>query len=98
MEKNTLKDTLDTFFESSWYYARYASFKSDEDILDDEANYWLPVDQYIGGIEIQYFICSTQDFSAKFNELDIWIGAVYESSLSGNGSYGCIKMSSQKAM
>ena len=45
------KDTLDTFFESSWYYARYASFKSDEDILDDEANYWLPVDQYIGGIE-----------------------------------------------
>ena len=45
------KDTLDTFFESSWYYARYASFKSDKDILDDEANYWLPVDQYIGGIE-----------------------------------------------
>ena len=45
------KDTLDTFFESSWYYARYASFKSDTDILDDEANYWLPVDQYIGGIE-----------------------------------------------
>ena len=45
------KDTLDTFFESSWYYARYASFKSDADILDDEANYWLPVDQYIGGIE-----------------------------------------------
>ena len=45
------KDTLDTFFESSWYYARYASFKSDKDILDNEANYWLPVDQYIGGIE-----------------------------------------------
>jgi len=45
------KDTLDTFFESSWYYARYASYKSDKDILDDEANYWLPVDQYIGGIE-----------------------------------------------
>ena len=45
------KDTLDTFFESSWYYARYASFKSDTDILNDEANYWLPVDQYIGGIE-----------------------------------------------
>ncbi len=45
------KDTLDTFFESSWYYARYASFQSDKDILDDEANYWLPVDQYIGGIE-----------------------------------------------
>ena len=37
-------DTFDTFFESSWYYARYASFKSDKDILDDEANYWLPVD------------------------------------------------------
>lgn len=45
-------DTFDTFNESSWYYARYTSPKYEEDILDsDEANYWLPVDQYIGGIE-----------------------------------------------
>ncbi|MGL4830879.1 MAG: leucine--tRNA ligase, partial [Vibrio sp.] len=44
-------DTFDTFMESSWYYARYCSPQAD-DILDPEkANYWLPVDQYIGGIE-----------------------------------------------
>ena len=45
-------DTFDTFMESSWYYARYCSPNSDEQMLDPEAaNYWLPVDQYIGGIE-----------------------------------------------
>ena len=44
-------DTFDTFMESSWYYARYCSPQAD-DILDPEkANYWLPVDQYVGGIE-----------------------------------------------
>ena len=45
------KDTFDTFVESSWYFARFASYKSQDKILDDEADYWLPVDQYIGGIE-----------------------------------------------
>ena len=44
-------DTFDTFMESSWYYARYCSPKSDTMLDPDAANYWLPVDQYIGGIE-----------------------------------------------
>ena len=45
-------DTFDTFMESSWYYARYTSPSYAEGMLDkDEANYWFPVDQYIGGIE-----------------------------------------------
>lgn len=45
-------DTFDTFMESSWYYARYASRHTENAMLDPEkANYWLPVDQYIGGIE-----------------------------------------------
>ena len=43
-------DTFDTFMESSWYYARYTS-PSAADMVDARANYWLPVDQYIGGIE-----------------------------------------------
>lgn len=45
-------DTFDTFMESSWYYARYCSPHNKDGMLDPEkANYWLPVDQYIGGIE-----------------------------------------------
>ena len=45
-------DTFDTFMESSWYFARYASRFADGEMLNPEAaNYWLPVDQYIGGIE-----------------------------------------------
>ncbi|MFO6422880.1 leucine--tRNA ligase [Motilimonas sp. KMU-193] len=45
-------DTFDTFMESSWYYARYCCANNDQMMLDPkEANYWLPVDQYIGGIE-----------------------------------------------
>jgi leucyl-tRNA synthetase len=43
-------DTFDTFFESSWYYARFTCPDADS-MLDERANYWLSVDQYIGGIE-----------------------------------------------
>ena len=43
-------DTFDTFMESSWYYARYTS-PGAADMVDERANHWLPVDQYIGGIE-----------------------------------------------
>jgi leucyl-tRNA synthetase len=43
-------DTFDTFFESSWYYARFTCPDADS-MLDERADFWLPVDQYIGGIE-----------------------------------------------
>ncbi len=44
-------DTFDTFMESSWYYARYTCPDAGDSMLDERANYWLPVDHYIGGIE-----------------------------------------------
>ncbi|MDH5357218.1 MAG: leucine--tRNA ligase [Gammaproteobacteria bacterium] len=44
-------DTFDTFFESSWYYARFTCPDNDKAMLDERADHWLPVDQYIGGIE-----------------------------------------------
>ena len=44
-------DTFDTFMESSWYYARFATPGQDQAMLDERADYWTPVDHYIGGIE-----------------------------------------------
>jgi len=44
-------DTFDTFFESSWYFARYTCADQHNAMLDERVNYWMPVDQYIGGIE-----------------------------------------------
>ena len=44
-------DTFDTFMDSSWYYARFPSADNDDEIFDEDSNYWLPVDLYIGGIE-----------------------------------------------
>ncbi|MDH5300243.1 MAG: leucine--tRNA ligase [Gammaproteobacteria bacterium] len=44
-------DTFDTFMESSWYFARYACRDNGQAMLDKRADYWMPVDQYIGGIE-----------------------------------------------
>jgi leucyl-tRNA synthetase len=50
LERET--DTFDTFMESSWYYARFTCPDFDQGMLDSaSANYWLPVDQYVGGIE-----------------------------------------------
>ncbi len=44
-------DTFDTFMESSWYYARFCCSDNKNAMLDERVNYWLPVDQYVGGIE-----------------------------------------------
>lgn len=48
---NAKTDTLDTFVESSWYYARFASHYVDGMINKVAAEKWLPVDQYVGGVE-----------------------------------------------
>jgi len=66
------KDTFDTFLESSWYFARFASYSSSEKIFDEEVDYWLPVDQYIGGIEhaILHLLYS-RFFTKALNDLEL---------------------------
>ncbi len=44
-------DTFDTFVDSSWYFARFCSPQANEPVTGESVNYWLPVDQYIGGVE-----------------------------------------------
>ncbi|MFC1855343.1 leucine--tRNA ligase [Thermodesulfobacteriota bacterium] len=67
-------DTMDTFVESSWYFARYCSPKSENDlVVKEKADYWMNVDQYIGGIEHAILhLLYARFFTKALRDLDYW--------------------------
>ena len=71
--KNAVRetDTFDTFFESSWYYLRFLTPELRERIFDKKFESWLPVDQYIGGIE--HAILHLLYASSFISYLGIWV-------------------------
>ena len=62
-------DTLDTFVDSSWYFLRFCSpNNTNHGFTQEEVDYWMPVDQYIGGVEHAILPpCCTQDFLCKLS-------------------------------
>ena len=58
-------DTFDTFFESSWYYFRYCNARLEKPFEKNDIDYWLPVDQYIGGVNMLSFTFCILDFLQK---------------------------------
>ena len=62
-------DTFDTFFESSWYFFRYCNARLDRPFDEEDIDYWLPVDQYIGGIEHAILHLLYSRFFTKFSEI-----------------------------